>query len=430
MNWEKIYKEKLVSIEEAASKIDSGDVAWFGAVSSAPIKLIETIANRVDELENVDLISALALYPFKFLQDSKYIGRINYHTVFYGPYARAFFKVGNVNINSVHLSKLHLAVGDMKPNVLLADVSTPDEDGYLYYGSMGVSMNGVVSEMESMEKIILQVNKHQPKVKGTKHRIHVSEVSYICEHNQPLPELPQPEITETDKIISNLLLPLIPDGATVQIGLGGLANAVGYGLEDKKDLAIHTEMFTDSMVYLAKKGVITGKKLAGFGLGNQETYDYIGEGNVELVPLYFSNNPVEIGKNDNFVSINSCLMADLTGQVSSESIGFLQYSSTGGALDFVRGAGMSKGGKSFLCLPSTNTSKDGKLKSTINISLPPGGVVTIPRTDVMYIATEYGVANVYNKSIQDRVETMISIAHPDFRDELREEAIKARMISK
>lgn len=426
MDWKKEYESKLVSVEEAASKIESGDKAWFGCCSAAPIQVLEAISDRVGELENVDLMSALVLYPFKFLKSPEYIGRINYHTTFYGGYARAFSKVGNVNINSVQFAKLDKAIIDFQPNVLLADVSVPDEEGYMYYGPMGVSANALAADLA--DKIIVQVNKHQPKVKGVKHRIHVSEVNYICEFDHDLPELPQPEVTETDRIIADLILPNIADGSTIQIGLGGLANAIGYGLESKKDLSVHTEMFTDSMVYLAKKGVINGKVYAGFGLGSKELYEFVGEGKVELAPIYDVNDPYEIGKNDNFVSINACLMVDLTGQVCSESIGFKQYSSTGGQVDYVRGAGLSKGGKSFICLASTTKGKDGKPMSTITPVLPPGAVVTTSRTDAMYIVTEYGIADIYNKPIKERVEALISIAHPDFRDELRNQAVQARLI--
>lgn len=427
MSWREEYKNKLVTIQEAAAKIESGDVAWFGACSSAPIHLLEAIADRVDELENVDLHTGMALHPFKFLQSPKYIGRINFHTIFYGPYARAFYKVGNVNINSVHLSQMNYVIENIiKPNVLLADVSLPDEEGYMYFGPMGVSLNSVAAD--AADKIIVQVNKHQPKVKGIKHRVHVSKVDYICEFDYELPILPQPEVSETDKKIAELIIPHIPDGATIQIGLGGLANAIGYGLEEKKNLSVHTEMFTDSMVYLAKKGVINGKMYAGFGLGNKELYDFVGEGKVELAPIYMVNNPYEVGKNDNFISINACLMVDLTGQICSETLGFTQYSSTGGQLDYVRGAALSKGGKSFICLPSTVKDKDGKCRSTITAVLPPGEVVTTPRSDVMYVVTEYGIADLYNKSIKERVKELISIAHPDFRQQLTQEAKEAGLI--
>lgn len=427
MEWKKIYESKLVSVKEAAAKIESGDKAWFGACSSAPIQLLEAIADRVDELEEVDLVSGLALFPFKFFQSDKYIGKINYHTIFYGPYERNFFKVGNIRVNSVHLSKLDkVAIDHYKVNTLLADVSLPDEEGYMYYGPMGVSLNGVIEEVA--DKIIVQVNKHQPRVSGTKHRIHVSKVTAICEFDHELPILPQPEVTEVEKKIAELILPLIPDGATIQVGLGGLANAVGYGLEKKKNLSVHTEMFTDSMVHLAKKGVINGKMFAGFGLGSKELYEFVGEGKVDLAPIHEVNDPYEIAKNDNFISINASLMSDLTGQVCSESLGFYQYASTGGQLDYVRGATLSKGGKSFICMPSTVKNKSGEIESTIIPVLPPGEVVTTPRSDVMYLVTEYGIADLYNKPIEERVNELIKISHPDFRDELRKKAIEVGLI--
>jgi acyl-CoA hydrolase len=427
MDWKKIYQSKLTSVQEAAAKIESGDRIWFGPCSAAPIQLMEALADRVDELEDVHVITGLALHPFKFMQSPKFIGRINFHTVFYGPYERAFFKSGNVNVNSVHFSKTYLAIRDYyKANVLMTDVSVPDDEGYMYYGPMGVALNGTVAEVAT--KKIVQVNKFQPKVNGIEHRIHVSEVDCICEFDHALPPLPQPPPTETDNKIADILLPHIPDGSTIQIGLGGLSNAIGYRLETKKDLAVHTEMFTDSMLHLAKKSVITGKIVAGFGLGSNELYDFIGEGKAELKPLRIANDPNEIGKIDNLISINVTLMTDLTGQACSESLGFFQYSATGGQSDFARGAALSKGGKSFLCLPSTVETKDGKRKSTITAVLPPGAVVTTQRSDVMYVVTEYGIADLYLKSIPDRVKALIAVAHPDFRDELKKQAIEAGLI--
>ncbi|MBK5242781.1 acetyl-CoA hydrolase/transferase C-terminal domain-containing protein [Clostridium sp.] len=429
MSWQDIYKSKLVSVENAAKKIESGDKIWFGACSAAPIQILEALADRAEELENVDLVSAMALYPFKFLQSPEFIGKLNYHTIFYGPFERKFYKVGNVDINSVHFAKAYLAIRDVfKVDTLLADVSEPDEDGYMYYGVTGVAWNGVVAE--HAKKKIVQVNKNQPKVNGTKNRIHVSEVDCICEYDHPLLELSQPPTKEIDRKIASYIIPLIPDGATLQVGLGGIANAVAYGLENKKNLSVHTEMLTDSMVYLAKKGIINGRILAGFGLGSKELYDYVAEGKVELAPIEAVNDPYIAGKNDDFMSINSTLMMDLTGQVCSESIGFSQFSCTGGQLDYVRAAGISKGGKSFLCLSSTVKNKDGSIGSTITVTLPKGQAVTTPRSDVMYVVTEYGIADLYNRPIKERVEAMISIAHPDFREKLRQEAIDSRLIVK
>jgi acyl-CoA hydrolase len=427
MDWKKIYQSKLMSVQEAAAKVESGDRIWFGPCSAAPIQLMEALGDRVDELEDVHVISGLALHPFKFMQSPKYIGRINVHTVFYGPYERAFFKVGNIKINSVHFSKTHWAVQNYyKVNTLMSDVSPPDDEGYLYYGSMGVAINGAAAAVA--KKIIVQVNKHQPRVKGVEHRIHVKDVHYICEFDHPLPPLPQDKPTEIDAKIADFIVPQIPDGATIQIGLGSMSNAIGYKLATKKNLSVHTEMFVDSMLELVKKGVITGKMVAGFGLGSQELYQFIGEGKVELKPLRITNDPVEIAKINNLISVNVTLMVDLTGQACSESIGFTQYSSTGGQSDFARGVALSKGGKGFLCLPSTIKTKEGKTTSTITAALPPGAAVTTQRSDVMYIVTEYGIADAFCKPIPDRVKALIAIAHPDFRDDLKKQALEAGLI--
>ena len=426
MDWKDQYNQKHISVEEAAAKIESNDRIWFGACSAAPIQVLEALSDRYMMVDNVGLMTAMALYPYKFLQSAKYKGHLNFHTTFYGAYARKFYKAGNVNIKLTHLSKLDITIREFNPTTCLADVSLPDDEGYMYFGPMGVAANDVACELA--DKIIVQVNKHQPRVEGVKHRIHVSDVTWICEHDHELPILPQTEPSDMDKKIASIILPEIQNGSTIQIGLGGLSNAIGYGLEDKKDLAVHTEMFTDSMVYLAKKGVITGPMKSGFGLGSKELYEFVGSGKVKLAPIYEVNNPSEIGKNDNFVSINTCLMVDLTGQVCSESIGFRQYSSTGGQLDYVRGAGLSKGGKSFLCLPSFNVDKKGNRSSTIMTRLPAGQVVSVPRTDVMYVATEYGIADLYNKSITERVEALIAVAHPDFREQLRNEALEVGLI--
>ena len=427
MDWKQIYNSKLVSVEEAASKIGSGDRIWMSPCSGAPIQIAEALADRVSELKDVHIVTGLALHPFKILKSPEYIGRINFHTIFMGPYERAFFKVGNVNVNSVNFSKTYIAMRDYyKINVLLADVSPPDDEGYLYYGAMGVGWNGTAEDLA--EKIIVQVNKHQPRVRGFEHRVHVSRVSYICEFDHALPPLPQPEPTEIDKKIAELLAGQIPDGAAIQIGVGGLSNAIGYYLTGKKNLSIYTEMFVDSMLDLIKKGIVTGKIVAGFGLGSNELYNFMGDGRVELRPVRIINDTNEIGKIDNLISINVTLMIDLTGQSCSESLGFAQYSCTGGQSDFTRGAALSRGGKGFLCLPSTIQTKDGKTSSTITAVLPPGAVVTTQRSDVMYVVTEYGIADLYCKPIVHRVNALISIAHPDFREELRKQAIEVGLI--
>lgn len=426
-NWRQIYESKLITEKEAVNKIKSHDCVFAGCNVTTPTNLLELLADRKDELEGVKVIGGTSLYPYKILKSSEYRGRIDFITVFLAGYEVAFKKMGNIDVNSVHLSRVAQAITDvMKANVLMIECSEPDEEGYLYFSVGGTATGWEIAQ--KVETTILQVNKYQPKTAGVNHRIHVNDVTWICEKDTPLPEFPQPEATEIELKIANLILPLIPDGACLQIGLGGLPNAIGFGLDGRKNLSVFSEMYTDSMVYLAKKGAISGKQVAAFGLGMQSLYDYIAEGHVELMPISYVNNPYEIGKNDNFISINGALMSDLTGQVCSESIGYRQYSSTGGQLDFVRGAALSKGGKSFLCMTSTFTDKSGNIESRIKVTLPPGAVVTTPRSDVMYIVTEYGIADLFLKTIEERVEAMISIAHPDFREQLRQDAIREGII--
>ena len=434
MNYLSMYKEKVVSFKDAAAKIKSGDQIWMSANNCAPIHLISALCKRVKELENVDIFSALLMYPHEFLGPG-FKGHINYHTFFLGPIERRMIGFGNVEITSVHFSKANWMVENLvKPNVALIEATAPDENGDMNFGPTGVSLNEIC--IKSAKMVIVQVNKCLPVCCGESNTINIKDVDFICEKDHPLPELPQPKVTEVDKQIAAYILPFIPDGATIQIGLGGIANAVGYGLEAKKDLGIHTEMLTDSMVFLAKKGVINSSKknynknkiVCGFGIGSADLYKFMDNNPlVHLAPIFKVNNPLEIAKNDNFISINTALMSDLTGQVGAESIGYEQFSCTGGALDFTQGSVMSKGGKSFIALASTVKSKEG-IKSRITITLPPGTAVTTPRSDVQYIVTEYGVADMYNKSIEKRVKEMIKVAHPDFRDELLKQAKEAKLI--
>ena len=426
-DWREEYQRKLVSPDEAVRCIESGDQVFTYAQAAMPVALMEALARRKDELRDVTVYGANTMYPYSILQSSDYRGKINYATFFFQGYEHQYFDRGNVSIISPHFSRLAKCLSDVyHVNVLMMEVAPPDEEGYLYFGIVGTAAGWDVAQ--KADKIILQINRKQPRAHGYHNRIHIRDVTWLTECDQPLPEYLQPESSEVDRKISELILPMIPDGATLQLGLGGLSNAIGYGLKDRRNLSIHTEMYSDSMMYLAKRGAISGKQVAGFAQGSQALYDYISEGHVEFMPLSIINDPVEISKNDNMISINTCIMADLTGQVCSESIDFRQYSGTGGQLDFVRGAAMSKGGKSFLCLSSTRTDKQGKRHSKITVDFPKGAVVTTPRSDVMYIVTEYGIADLYLRSIEDRVHAMISIAHPDFRKELHEQAVQNGLI--
>jgi len=426
MSWQKEYQSKLVSLEEAAGYIESGDTAFLSPMHGAPFQLANAIAERSDELMDVDILSGVELYPFKFLQSSDYLGKINYHSLFTGG-ARAYYKYGNVNCNSVNLSQFTNSVRDVyHVNTLIAEVSPPDENGYMSWGPGGTTTNGDIAEFA--KKIIVQVNKHQPMVYGVKTLIHVSQVTCICEEDHEIVSMPDDVLSEQDKIIAKYILEEIPDGATIQLGLGNLTNAVGYGLMSKKNLSIHSEVFTNSMLKLYKAGVVNGNISCSFALGSKELHASITDERIQFMPLSIVNSPANVAKNPNMVAINACMMTDLTGQVCSESIGHYLYSSTGGQLDFVSGSWLAEGGINIMCLNSVNQKKDGTIVSNIMLNLPPGAAVTTPRSMVMNIVTEYGIARLKNRSIRERVSAMISIAHPDFREELRKDAVKAGLL--
>ncbi|MDD3745381.1 MAG: acetyl-CoA hydrolase/transferase C-terminal domain-containing protein [Anaerostipes sp.] len=423
--WEERYQKKVISFDEAANKIKDNDRVWMSPCNAAPIQFIETLQKRAMDLHGVKIVSGQMLVPFDFLKSSEYKEHMTYETVFYGVLERKLYKYGNININSAEFSQLDKILEDVYDiNVVVADVSEPDEDGYMYLGPMGVCITPKAFELSDLK--IVQVNKHQPKVRGNHVKIHVDEVDFICEGDHPLPEFPLPPFTEKDKKIADMLLEEIPDGSTIQIGLGGLSNAVGYGLKEKKNLSIHAEMITECIMHLYESGAITGKIEAALGLGTNELAKFCAE-HVDFAPFWEINDPYRIAEYDSLISINQGLMSDLTGQVCSESVGHKQVSGIGGQVDFVRGASMSKGGKSFLCIYSTSEN-DGKVTSNIVLDLPKGMVVTTPRVDVMYIATEYGIANLKNKPIADRVKEMIKIAHPDFREQLHQQALDAGLL--
>lgn len=430
MSWRNDYQKKLVTPEEAASIIKSNDRVWYPPCGSAPIHIIEALTNRYKELENVTMLTGLILYPFEYLKP-EYNGHINHHTLFMGPFERKMQPYGNVEVTSYQFSLTDWMTNNrIKANVFITEVSPPDENGNMSYGSLG-TFNGHAAANYA-DTVIVQVNSETPYVYGGKESfINVKDVDYIVEKDHKVAELPQPPVTDMEKQIASQMVELIEDGSTIQIGLGGVANAVGFFLENHKDLGVHTEMFVDSMVTLYEKGVINNSKKTlnpgeiscSFGIGSKKLYDFMDKNKaLKTYPISYIADVKNIAMNKKFISINNALMTDLTGQACSESLGFNQFSGTGGQLDFVRGASLSEGGKSFLAFRSVAESKDGTLVSRITSALPPGSVVTTPRTDTQYVVTEFGVADLKGKSIPQRAKALIGIAHPDFRDQLIKEA--------
>jgi 4-hydroxybutyrate CoA-transferase len=348
-----------------------------------------------------------------------------------------FLSQGNVVPFPMHLSKAEIALDRYHAHdVFLCEVTPPDERGYMNYGPCGVAYGRYATNR--CRKIIAQVNDKTPWINGIENVIHVSEVDFIVEKDHDLVPVPEIEVTDVEKKIGEHIAERIENGSTIQLGIGGIPNAVAYFLHEKKDLGVHAEILSDAVAELAELGVITGRKktlyrdkiaVGGLIIGTQKLLDFVDDNpTIFAMPISLANSYDMIRQNDNLCSINSALTVDLTGQIASETIGHSQYSATGGQADFVRGAIASKGGKSFIALNSTGKNRDGSLMSRIVLNFSPGTVVTTPRSDAMYIVTEYGVADLFMRSIPDRVKAMISIAHPDFREDLERQAFEAGLL--
>lgn len=428
--WEADYQKKLTTAEEAAKLVKSNDVIMTAGGTNIPHDFSVALSNRVTELENVTFRLGLALKLYDFMQP-QYRNNIRIETPFVGPVERMCLEWKTCQYIPVHLNQLEDWQEHFKPDLTVIVVTPPDENGF-----MNRSCFGGLTPKKMIGKthpVIVEVNPRTPWLVGDDLKIHVSEVDYIIESEADLTEIPDIPITEREKTIAGYIADMIPNGSTIQLGLGGLANAIGYFLRDKKDLGVHSEVIQNSFMDLMKLGVINGsqknfnpgKVLATFCVGNKELWDFVDKNEDFLfTEVAYNNDPYVIAQNDNLVSVNNALMLDVTGQVAAESIREKQYSGTGGQNNFVQGALMSKGGKSIIALNSTFKDSEGKIKSRIVPFLPPGTIVSTSRNDIQYVVTEFGVANVRFKSVAQRVEELIKISHPDFRDELNFQARK------
>lgn len=426
--WQADYDSKRVTAAEAAATIESGDRIALSGGTCIPPGFCEALSERVGELSDVTIALGYALGFYGFM-DPKFKENVSIETMFVGPVERICMEMGVSSYVPLHLGDVAQFTEEGNFNVVTSVATPPDENGYMTRSLFGSFLSK--ETIRKADKVIIEVNKDFPRVNSEDFKIHVSEVDCIIEHQAPVFEVPEIVITETEQKIAGHIAGMIPDGSTIQLGFGGLGNAIGHLLKDKKDLGMHAEVVTPSVMELMKAGVINGKKktykpekvVAAFCVGTKEFYDFMHENeDLEFYEISKVNDPLEIGKNDNLISINNALMFDLTGQAASESIGTFQYSGTGGQVNFVHGAKKSKGGKSILALNSTYKDKEGVLRSKILPVLPEGTVVTTSRNDVEYVVTEYGVANLKMKCIQDRAKALIEIAHPDFREELTEAA--------
>ncbi|MFP4661719.1 MAG: acetyl-CoA hydrolase/transferase family protein [Halanaerobiales bacterium] len=428
MNFERLFEDKLVSAAEAAAKVKSNDKIVVGLGCGETPAILEELAKRKDELSGVVIHQMLPLYNYTYFGEGMEES-IRHNAWFISGYTRKLVneKRADFTPNYFHESPdLFKNYHDI--NILMAAVSPMDKHGYF---SFGVSVDYTKTIAEHADLIILEVNEEMPRTLGDSF-IHISDVDYLVENNRSLPELPAGEADEVELKIGRYIADLIEDGSTIQLGIGGIPNAVAASLSGKKDLGIHSEMLTEGMVDLVEQGIITnrrksihnGKIIGSFAAGSRKLYDFLDDNPmVEMHPVSYTNDPVVISKNTRMVSINSCIEVDMLGQCAAETIGTKQVSGTGGQTDFVRGAVKSEGGKSIIALKSTAVNGS---KSTIVPMLTEGAVVTTGKNDVDYIVTEYGVAHLRGKSGAERAEALINIAHPNFRQELRKKSAYLR----
>jgi 4-hydroxybutyrate CoA-transferase len=423
MNWLDQYKSKVVPLEEAVRVVKSNDRIFLSGNSATPLLLTNALAKRAQELSHVE-VNHILLLGEDPLSKPGMEEHFKHNSLFVGIGDRQSIAEGRSEYVPIHLSQIPALFRDgyIPLDVALVHLSPPDAHGFMSFGVECAASKGAA---ENAKIVIAQVNERMPRTLGDVF-IHVSRVHKIVECSIPIIEGKQIAASEIDEKIADFITPLIEDGATLQLGIGGIPDAVLARIEGKQNLGIHTEMISDGVVNAIEKGIITnqkktlhpGKVIATFILGAQSLYEYVHNNPLfELHPCDYTNNPFIIAQNDKMVSINSCIEVDITGQVCSDSIGTKIYSGFGGQVDFVRGCSFSKGGKAFIALPSTT--KDGNV-SRIVAQLKPGAGVVTSRADVDYVVTEYGVAFLHGKNLRQRAEALIAIAHPKFRPQLEE----------
>jgi 4-hydroxybutyrate CoA-transferase len=423
MNWLDQYKSKVVPVEEAVKVVKSNDHIFLSGNSATPLYLTNALAKRADELTNVE-VNHILLFGDDPLSKPGMAQHFRHNSLFVGPGDRQSIAEGSSDYVPVHLSQIPaLFRSEHIPlDVALVHLSPPDAHGFM---SFGVECAVSKAAAESAKMVVAQVNERMPRTLGDVF-IHVSRVHKIVECSIPILELKQTVASDVEGKIADFIAPMIEDGSTLQMGIGGIPDAVLARIEGKQHLGVHTEMVSDGVVKAIDKGIITsqkktlhpGKVVATFVMGSQQLYEYVHNNPLfELHPCDYTNNPFIIAQNEKMVGINSCIEVDITGQVCSDSIGTKIYSGFGGQVDFIRGSAYSKGGKPIIALPSTT--KNGKV-SRIVPQLKAGAGVVTSRADVHYVVTEYGVAFLHGKNLRQRADALIAIAHPDFRSELEE----------
>jgi 4-hydroxybutyrate CoA-transferase len=430
--WTAQYRAKLASARDAVRVVRSGDRVWVHPGCANPEPLVRALVARADELRDVELVHLMALGDAPHV-DPAYARSFRHRALFAGGNVRKAVNEGRADWVPIHLSDIPRLVtsGRMPVDVAFVHVSPPDEHGFCSYG---VGVECTKAAAESARDVVALVNSRMPRTLGDCF-IHVSRLTHAVEVDQAILELPVPRaVSEVSKAIGRRAAELVEDGATLQMGIGEVPDALLHELKFRRNLGIHTEMFSDGVVELFEAGVINGeaktlhpgKIVSSFVLGTRRSFDFLHNNPfVEFHPTDYVNDPFVISRNDRMVAINSALAVDLTGQVCADSIGRSVYSGFGGQADFIRGAARSKRGKPIIVLPST--AKGGTLSRVVDALAEGSGVVTT-RADVHYVVTEHGVAYLHGKSLRERAQALIGVAHPDFREELLRAAHDRRLL--
>ncbi len=424
MNWREQFRDRITTAAEAVAEIEDGSWLVCSHAAAGPQVVMRELVAQKERFRDLKIFHVLPLGYGDYLLPEN-ASHFRHITTFAGGTSRAAINEGKADFIPAFFKDVPGLLGDRIPvDIAVLNVSTPDEDGFC---SFGVSCDYACAAVNNARKIIAQVNECMPRVGSRANEVHISNFDRIVPCSDPPPEILAGNISDVEREIGRRCASLVRDGDTLQLGIGAIPDAVLGFLKDKKGLGLHSEMISDGAMELIRAGVIDGsrktfhqgKAVITFMFGSREFYDFMdGNPDIEMLPVNYVNAPAVIARNDNMVSINSCIEVDLGGQVNAESIGPKQFSGFGGQLDFVRGSQMSHGGRSIIAMPSTAAKGT---RSRIVPMLARGAAVTTSRGDVDHIVTEYGIAALKGRTLRERAEALIAIAHPDFRDQLTEE---------
>jgi acyl-CoA hydrolase len=433
MNWREEYRNKCMDAAQALEAVRSGDRVYVQSGCGTPSVLLDALVTRAPELRNVEIVHMKTLGSADYTRPA-FEGIFRHRALFMGDNVREAVVAGRADYSPIFLSEIEglFVSGALPLDVVLMQVCPPDDHGFV---SLGTTVDCIMTAIRCAKTVIAEVNERVPRTHGETF-IHVSRISAIVETSRPLLELQSEPYTEIQRRVAENVASLIPDGATLQTGIGGIPDAVLACLQDKRDLGIHTEMCSDGVIDLMESGVLTGerkslhhgKAVLSFVLGSRRLFDFIHENQCfEFRPICYTNDPFVVAQNDKMVAINAALQVDLTGQVCADSLGTKPYSGFGGQVDFIRGAARSKGGVPIIALPST--ARRGTVSRIVPILEPGAGVVT-SRADVHYVVTEHGIAYLHGKTLRERAEALIAIADPQFRGDLEDFAMRSHYMER